>query len=105
MNIESMKRKIEKETGKFIKVQTYNGGGQAFEGYATIGDETVTYGRTRIVKGNIESFEVYGQNSAHFARIAVVEKAAKAYGVTFEVSAKDAEEIASASEWKARMGR
>jgi hypothetical protein len=105
MNIESMKRKIEKETGKFIKVQTYNGGGQAFEGYATIGDEVKTYGRTRIVKGNIESFEVYGQNSAHFARIAVVEKVAKEYGITFEISAVEAEENAKAVEWKARMGR
>ncbi len=105
MNIESMKRKLEKETGKFIKVQSYNGGDQAFEGYASVGDETVTYGRTRIVKGNRQDFAVYGQNSAHFAKIAVVEKAAKAYGVTFEVSAKDAEEIAQAAEWIARMGR
>ena len=105
MNIESMKRKIEQETGKFIEVSTYNGGGQAFEGYASVGDELKTYGRKSFVKGNIEEFSVYSQNSAHFARIAVLEKAAKHYGIVFEISARKAEKDAKAAEWRARMGR
>lgn len=104
MHIEDMKKRFEKETGKFIKVSTYNEGG-SFEGYASVGDETVTYGRTRIVKGNRQDFSVYGHNSTHFAKIAVIELAAKAHGITFEISAAEAEENASAAEWQARMGR
>lgn len=104
MNIESMKRKIEKETGKFITLQTVNGGSQCFEAYLQLGDKKINYGRKRFVKGNIEEFQVYFQNSAHIAKIAVLEKAAKHYGITFEISAEEAEAKARASEWKARTG-
>ena len=77
-----MKKRFEKETGKFIKVSTYNMEG-SFEGYATVGDETVTYGRKRFVKGNTQDFSVYGQTSTQSAKIAVVERAAAYYKVRY----------------------
>tara|TARA_Y100000114_G_C11638888_1_gene268208 strand:- start:40 stop:366 length:327 start_codon:yes stop_codon:yes gene_type:complete len=78
MHIQTIKRKIEKESNKFIKLQTYRfkdcDGSCQYEGYITIGDvEGRKIGRRRASPtGNTRNFSVYDCSSAEMARIRVL---------------------------------
>ena len=91
MHIQTIKRKIEKESNKFIKLQTYRfkdcDGSCQYEGYITIGDvEGRKIGRRRAYPtGNTRNFSVCGYSSADRARISVLTIVADYLNVSKEI--------------------
>ena len=91
MHIQTIKRKIEKESNKFIKLQTYRfkdcDGSCEYEGYVTIGDvEGRNIGRRKASPtGNTKDFSVYGCRSADMARIEVMAIVADHLNVSKEI--------------------
>tara|TARA_R100001198_G_scaffold833_1_gene577 strand:+ start:447 stop:773 length:327 start_codon:yes stop_codon:yes gene_type:complete len=91
MHYQTIKNKIEQESNKFIKLQTYRfkdcDGSCQYEGYVTIGDvEGRKIGRYKAYPtGNTRNFSVYDCSSADMARIRVLTIVAAYLNVSKEI--------------------
>ena len=91
MHIQTIKNRIEKESNKFIKLQTSRfkdcDGSCEYEGYVTIGDEEGRkIGRYKASPtGNNKDFSVYGCSSTNMARIRVLTIVADHLNVSKEI--------------------